>query len=69
LSGIEPDGAASIEKTNAAMGITKAFLPATTQPIEHVGGDAAEHPAIEAVRAAHAGFRETGYKGSEEPTN
>jgi glyceraldehyde-3-phosphate dehydrogenase (NAD(P)) len=34
LTGIELDGATSIAKTDAALGITKAFLPATTRPIE-----------------------------------
>ncbi|QIN84464.1 type II glyceraldehyde-3-phosphate dehydrogenase [Rubrobacter tropicus] len=69
LTGIEPDGAASIEKTDAAMGIAKAFLPATTQPVEHLAGAEVGHPGMGAVRAAHVGFRETGFKGSEEPTD
>ncbi|MFP5579296.1 MAG: type II glyceraldehyde-3-phosphate dehydrogenase [Acidimicrobiia bacterium] len=30
LTGIEPDGAASVAKTDASLGITKTFLPATT---------------------------------------
>ena len=68
LTGIEPDGAASIEKTDAAMGIAKAFLPATTQRVEHLAGEEVGHPAVEAVRAAHVGFREVGFKGAEEPT-
>ena len=34
LTGIELDGATSITRTDAALGITKAFLPATTRPIE-----------------------------------
>ncbi len=38
LTGIERDGAASIVKTDAALGITKTFLPATIQPIAHVSG-------------------------------
>jgi glyceraldehyde-3-phosphate dehydrogenase (NAD(P)) len=69
LSGIETSGAASIEKTDAAMGVTKAFLPATTRPVEHLAGAGVEHPGMEAVRAAHVGFREVGFKGSEEPTD
>ena len=69
LTGIEPDGATSIERTDASMGITKAFLPATTRPVEHLAGSEVEHPAVEAVRAAHVGFREVGCKGSEEPTD
>jgi glyceraldehyde-3-phosphate dehydrogenase (NAD(P)) len=67
LAGIEPDGAASVEKTNGAMGITKAFLSATTRPVAHLAGSQVEHPAAKAVRAAHVGFRETGFKGAEEP--
>jgi glyceraldehyde-3-phosphate dehydrogenase (NAD(P)) len=68
LTGIEPDGAASIRKTDAALGVTKTFLPATTRPAEHLASAGAEHPGTEAVRAAHVGFREVGFKGSEEPT-
>lgn len=68
LTGIEPDGAASIRKTDAALGVTKTFLPATTRPAEHLASAGAEHPGMEAVRAAHVGFREVGFKGSEEPT-
>lgn len=33
LTGLEADGRRSIEMTNAAMGITKTYLLATTQPI------------------------------------
>lgn len=69
LSGIEPDGAASIRKTDAAMGISNSFLPATTRPIAHVTGPEIAHPAVEAVRATHAGFAGVGFKGSEEPTD
>lgn len=68
LTGLESDPAASIQKTNAALGITKSFLPSTAQPIPHVTGSAAAHPALEAIRAARAGFRAEGFKGSEEPT-
>jgi glyceraldehyde-3-phosphate dehydrogenase (NAD(P)) len=64
-----PDAAASIEATDRSLGITTAFLPATTQPIEHVTGDEAEHPAMAAVRARHAEFATMGYKGAEEPTS
>jgi hypothetical protein len=67
LTGIESDGARSIEKTNAALGITKTFLPRTTQPIEHLAGTDVEHPEIEAVRATHAEFMSIGFKGHEEP--
>jgi glyceraldehyde-3-phosphate dehydrogenase (NAD(P)) len=68
LTGLEADGARSIEKTNAAMGITKSFLPSTTQVIPHVAGPDVSHPAIAAVRATHAEFKGIGFKGSEEPT-
>ncbi len=68
LTGMEPDGAASIRKTDAALGVTKTFLPATTRAAEHLASAGAEHPGMEAVRAAHVGFREVGFKGSEEPT-
>jgi glyceraldehyde-3-phosphate dehydrogenase (NAD(P)) len=33
LTGIEPDPARSIAKTDRALGITKTFLPATTRPV------------------------------------
>ena len=68
LTGIERDGAASIAKTDAALGITKAFLPRTTESIAHVIGADVAHPAIDAVRARRAEFRQVGFKGSEEPT-
>ncbi len=32
LTGAETDAAASIAKTDASLGVTKAFLPATTKP-------------------------------------
>jgi glyceraldehyde-3-phosphate dehydrogenase (NAD(P)) len=69
LTEIETDPRASIRKTDAALGIMKTFLPATTQAIPHMGGDHIEHPAIETVRARRAEFREVGFKGSEEPTD
>ena len=68
LTGVERDGAASIAKTDAAMGIAKTFLPATTQPVVHVTGPEVHHPAIEARRGRRAAFMEIGFKGSEEPT-
>lgn len=61
------DAAASIEATNRSLGITTAFLPATTPPIDHVPGDI-EHPALAAVRTRHAEFASVGFKGAEEPT-
>ena len=67
LTGLEADGTLSIEKTNAALGITKTFLPATTRPITHVGGADIAHPAIAAVRARHAEFMNVGFTGAEEP--
>lgn len=68
LTELETDPQVSIRKTDAALGITKAFLPATTRPVLHLTGEDVEHPGIEAVRAQRAAFREVGYKGSEEPT-
>jgi len=65
LTGMEPDGAASIRKTDAALGVTNTFLPATTR---HVGHLARVEDPTEAVQAAHVGSREVGFKGSEEPT-
>jgi glyceraldehyde-3-phosphate dehydrogenase (NAD(P)) len=67
LTGIEPDGARSIEKTDVSLGITKTFLPRTTRLIEHHAGTEVEYPAIEAVRATQAEFMRIGFKGHEEP--
>lgn len=69
LTGIERDGAASIAKTDAALGVTKAFLPRTTQPVAHVTGAGVAHPELPAVRERRAAFMEVGFKGSEEPTD
>ena len=69
LTGVEPDGAASIAKTDASLGVTKSFLPATTQPIDHVTDPAISHPGMAAVRSAHARFAEVGFKGAEESTD
>lgn len=61
LTGVERDGARSVEKTNQSLGIVKTFLPRTTP-------DAAVHEAMsETMRAAQAGFIEEGFKGAEEP--
>ncbi len=68
LTGIERDAVASIRRTDAALGITKTFLPSAAEPIPHLSGTGVEHRAIEAVRARRAGFREVGFKGAEEPT-
>lgn len=62
------DGAASIETTNRALGITPAFLPTTDEPVVHVAGSDVEHPALAAVRARHAEFARIGFKGAEEPS-
>ena len=69
LTGIEQDAAASIARTDAALGVTKTFLPLTTQPIEHVLGPNAAHPVIETVRAGHPHVVEhdAAYVGSAEP--
>ena len=69
LTGMEPDAAASIARTDQALGITKTFLPATTQPIAHITDAGIAHPGIAAVRAAHTRFADMGFKGSEEPTD
>jgi glyceraldehyde-3-phosphate dehydrogenase (NAD(P)) len=68
LTGVETDANRSIAKTDAALGITKTYLPSTTRPISHVAGPEVAHEAVEAVAAAHARFMGEGYKGAEEPT-
>jgi glyceraldehyde-3-phosphate dehydrogenase (NAD(P)) len=68
LTGIERDGAASIAKTDAALGVAKAFLPRTTRPVAHVAGANIEHLPIERVRERRA-FMEVGFKGAEEPAD
>jgi len=55
-------------KTDRTMGIPKTFLPATTQPMAHVLGDAEPHPSVEATRARRAREMDVGFKGAEEPT-
>jgi glyceraldehyde-3-phosphate dehydrogenase (NAD(P)) len=67
LTGLEADGARSIEKTNAALGITKTYLPSTERPIAHVTGTDIAHPAAQVVKATHAEFMGEGFKGAEEP--
>ena len=67
LTGLESDGSRSMAKTDAALGVMKAFLPATTRPITHEFGPDVPHPAIEAVRAARSQFMEVGFTGAEEP--
>ena len=56
LSGIERDGAASIAKTDAALGITTQFLPPSTETTGVQAG--AGQPALRAV----------GFTGAQEPT-
>lgn len=60
LTGLERDGARSIAKTDAALGVTTTFLPATAG----AGGASAGRGAGVAARR----FRNAGFKGSEEPT-
>lgn len=69
LTGTETDPAASIARTDRSLGITKAFLPTTTRPIEHLADSGVVHPGVEAVRARRAEFLAVGFKGSEEPTD
>jgi glyceraldehyde-3-phosphate dehydrogenase (NAD(P)) len=59
LTDLEPDGMASIRKTDRALGITNTFLPTTTGGPDGVsaGGN-----------GAHATATELGFKGAEEPT-
>ncbi|MCK6564585.1 MAG: type II glyceraldehyde-3-phosphate dehydrogenase [Dehalococcoidia bacterium] len=67
LTGLESDGSRSMAKTDAALGIMNAFLPATTRPITHEFGPEVPHPAIDALRAARSEFMEIGFTGAEEP--
>ena len=53
LTGLETDGARSIEKTDRSLGITSTFLPATTRPVAARNG----HPALETVSATRAAFK------------
>jgi glyceraldehyde-3-phosphate dehydrogenase (NAD(P)) len=69
LTGSESDPTASIAKTDRSLGITKAFLPATTRPIAHLSGPDVAHPGVEAVRTRHAEFQAVGFKGAEEPVD
>lgn len=68
LTGIETDAARSMAMTDSALGVMKAFLPATTQPIAHRFGPDVPHPALDGISAARAQFMDVGFKGSEEPT-
>ena len=68
LTGLETDPDASIRKTDAALGITKTFLPAMTRAVSHLAGEDIDHPGVRTVRARRSTFRDVGFKGSEEPT-
>lgn len=46
LTGLETDGGRSIDKTNAALGITKDYLPATTKPTVYVTDPDVSHPVV-----------------------
>jgi glyceraldehyde-3-phosphate dehydrogenase (NAD(P)) len=54
LTGIERDGTTSIAKTDATMGIMKAFLPHTTEPIAHLAGADVAHPELAGMRERRA---------------
>ena len=56
LTGVESDGTASIAKTDAALGITKRFLPSAT-----------DTPAVRAGGASPRELRAVGFTGSKEP--
>jgi glyceraldehyde-3-phosphate dehydrogenase (NAD(P)) len=43
LTRLETSAERSIAKTNAALGVTGAFLPATTRPIPHLAGAEGAH--------------------------
>ena len=63
LTGIERDGARSIDKTNRTLGIVKSFLPATS-------GEARDHATMgQALAAERERHRRHGFKGAEEPTD
>ncbi len=63
LTGIERDGARSIERTDRALGVVKDFLPRTMPEAP------AHAPLPGAVQAARDAFMEESFKGSEEPTS
>ena len=63
-----PNADKSIDATDRSLGITTAFLPITTRPIDHIAGPEVPHRALQAVRARHTEFAEIGFKGAEEPT-
>ena len=67
LTGIERDGPTSIAKTDAALGITKTFLPSTTPVPTGVLDPSSPRAAPRPVRARHPDFVAAGFKGAEEP--
>jgi len=68
LTAVEPDGRRSIAKTDAALGVTKNFLPSSEAvSIPHLAGPDMPHPAARAVHAAHVAWLNEGFKGAEEP--
>lgn len=70
LAKIEQDSHRSIEKTDASLGLTKNFLPASEAvSIPHLAGPAVPHPSSVAVRAAHIACLCEGFKGAEEPAD
>jgi glyceraldehyde-3-phosphate dehydrogenase (NAD(P)) len=69
LSGIERDGAASIARTDASMGIRKAFLPATARAVSHATGPDVPHSTLEEAARARDQAMKVGFKGAEEPAD
>lgn len=61
MTGIERDAAASIEKTDRALGVVRSFLPRTL-------GEEADHAAMHERLAGRPDRMEEGFKGAEEPT-
>lgn len=61
LTGIETDGARSIQKTDASLGIVKSFLPRTT------GQEAGQATLAQAMTSMRWRFMEESFKGAEEP--
>ena len=68
LMGRERDGASSILKTNAALGVTKTFLPSTTKAAPHVGDPRLPHAGAQAVQAGHAAFRGAAFAAADAAT-
>jgi glyceraldehyde-3-phosphate dehydrogenase (NAD(P)) len=62
LTGIERDGAASIRRTDAALGITKTFMRSTHVP------EAGTDSMLDGLHAQRPAYRDAQFKGAEEPT-